>query len=236
MIGRRRAGDVPSAAEAALLAVPGVAGVWTFATRPSLTSRAGRQARAGSPCAGSTMIRSHVAERLAPRSRAGPQVTFAGPFETITPWEWDWFDPTYRQRVDPVGTHHRSCSARAQRADTQGVERTNHVGPSRWPHTIAIAVLSMLFLLGGNLLTTVELPSCCSRRCASSTSSAASRVDPEAQRRSHARSRRCSRSPSSFRRGSRAICRRARIGVAWCASTTPAPTCTRRWRFRTTRS
>ena len=28
----------------------------------------------------------------ADRTGIGPSVTFAGPFETITPWEWDWFD------------------------------------------------------------------------------------------------------------------------------------------------
>ena len=33
-----------------------------------------------------------VAARLAPtRYEPAANVTFAGPFETITPWKWDWF-------------------------------------------------------------------------------------------------------------------------------------------------
>jgi hypothetical protein len=41
-----------------------------------------------------------VSSRLAPleaerreRYDAASHVIFAGPFETITPWKWDWFDP-----------------------------------------------------------------------------------------------------------------------------------------------
>ena len=26
------------------------------------------------------------------RAKSASRVTFAGPFETITPWKWDWFD------------------------------------------------------------------------------------------------------------------------------------------------
>ena len=68
---------------------------------PVPTSRrdVGRRARAGSRCAGSTTTPLAVAARLAPlvadrreRFDATAHLTFAGPFETITPWEWDWFD------------------------------------------------------------------------------------------------------------------------------------------------
>ena len=33
-----------------------------------------------------------VIEARRKRSAAGSGMTFAGPFETITPWEWGWFD------------------------------------------------------------------------------------------------------------------------------------------------
>ena len=33
-----------------------------------------------------------VATRLAEVVGGQPDVAFAGPFETITPWHWDWFD------------------------------------------------------------------------------------------------------------------------------------------------
>ena len=84
--------------EPALLEVPGVAGLWTFVTEPALVSRRWT--------AGVRRITVYwldddplaVAARLAPLVAAprerfvAARVTFAGPFETITPWKWDWFD------------------------------------------------------------------------------------------------------------------------------------------------
>ena len=85
--------------EPALLAVPGVAGIWTFASSEKLASPRWSAGRAASRCAGSTTNRSSSprASRRSKRERrdrfdATSHVTFAGPFETITPWEWDWFD------------------------------------------------------------------------------------------------------------------------------------------------
>jgi hypothetical protein len=82
-----------TAAESALLEVPGVAGAWTFTTptevAPSRRWTAGTRRITvcwldDDPLA--------VAARLAPRYERAGNVAFAGPFETITPWVWDWFD------------------------------------------------------------------------------------------------------------------------------------------------
>ena len=85
--------------ESAMLDVVGVAGVWTFATPIDMTSRR------WSPGARRITVcwldddPLAVAARLAPievdhreRFDSISRVIFAGPFETITPWEWDWFD------------------------------------------------------------------------------------------------------------------------------------------------
>jgi hypothetical protein len=85
--------------EPAVLAVPGVAGIWTFETSEELTSpRWSAGARRITVCwLDDDPVA--VAARLAPlevvrqdRFDSVSHVTFAGPFETITPWEWDWFD------------------------------------------------------------------------------------------------------------------------------------------------
>ena len=77
---------------AALLAVPGVAGVWTFATDPQLTSKRWTAGEHRITVCWLDEEPLAVAARLAPLVTA-TGVTFAGPFETITPWKWDWFDP-----------------------------------------------------------------------------------------------------------------------------------------------
>ena len=85
--------------EPAVLAVPGVAGLWTFTSAGGLTSsRWSSGARRITVC-WLDDVPLEVAARLAPletarRDRDGSisQVTFAGPLETITPWQWDWFD------------------------------------------------------------------------------------------------------------------------------------------------
>ena len=76
-----------------LLDVPGVAGVWSFASVAGHDVEAMDGGRA--PDHG-VLARRRAARRR--RSRLAPLVagrpaTFAGPFETITPWKWDWFDP-----------------------------------------------------------------------------------------------------------------------------------------------
>ena len=83
--------------------VPGVAGVWTFASAPGLTSKRWTPgARRVTVCWLDDDVLD-VAARIAPliagrqvAVRGQPRVTFAGPFETITPWQWDWFDPPAR--------------------------------------------------------------------------------------------------------------------------------------------
>jgi hypothetical protein len=91
--------DVPSDNDRALTDVPGVAGVWTFSTVDGLTSRrwsAGHRRISVSwldddPLAVATRIEPHLTGRRAPDG-ATSRRTFAGPFETITAWQWNWFD------------------------------------------------------------------------------------------------------------------------------------------------
>ena len=85
--------------EPALVAVPGVAGVWTFSSPAEMTSRRWTQGNRRITVCWLDDEPLAVAARIAPieavrRSRfdAVSHVVFAGPFETITPWEWDWFD------------------------------------------------------------------------------------------------------------------------------------------------
>jgi hypothetical protein len=84
-------GDAP-AHEAALMDVPGIAGLWSFVSgeaSDTLPWNSGEQRITVAwldvdPCTVAAAIASIEC------SRAG--VTFAGPFATITPWEWTWFD------------------------------------------------------------------------------------------------------------------------------------------------
>jgi hypothetical protein len=78
--------------DGALIEVDGVAGVWSFApVAPSDAHPWRPEDRRisvawldGDPLA--------VAGDLGEQVRARPDVTFAGPFATITPGEWNWFD------------------------------------------------------------------------------------------------------------------------------------------------
>jgi len=84
--------DAP-AERASLLTEPGVAGVWTFTTPADLAPS--RRWTAGARRITVCWLDEDplaVAARLAPRYRSARGVIFAGPFETITPWEWNWFD------------------------------------------------------------------------------------------------------------------------------------------------
>ena len=101
-------GDGPGAVDHGLHAVAGVAGVWTFASADLTSSRWTAGARRITVCWLDDDVL-EVSARLAPivdgwRERAAPgsNVSFAGPFETITPWEWDWFDqPTNVGATEP---------------------------------------------------------------------------------------------------------------------------------------
>ena len=81
-----------------LVEVPGVAGVWTFETNDAVTSPRWTEGRRRITVAWLDAEAVDVAARIAPvvAARLGrggsTRVTFAGPFETITPWECDWFD------------------------------------------------------------------------------------------------------------------------------------------------
>ena len=84
-------GDATATAEA-LLAVPGVAGVWTFATNPALVSPRWTAGTRNITLAWLDDDPLAVASRLAPLVDGATGVELAGPLATITPWEWDWFD------------------------------------------------------------------------------------------------------------------------------------------------
>jgi len=81
--GARPAHDA-SEALAALCAQPGVAGAWSFADDARRITVAWLDAPP-------LDVNDRLAALLVPASGAGT-VRFAGPFETITPWQWDWFD------------------------------------------------------------------------------------------------------------------------------------------------
>jgi hypothetical protein len=81
-----------------LLAVPGVAGLWTFTTSTEFRDQpwdTGNQRITvvwldDDPLAVAPKLDDVDAARRAREDIV--RVTFAGPFETITPWQWDWFD------------------------------------------------------------------------------------------------------------------------------------------------
>jgi len=70
----------------ALCARPGVAGAWSFADEERRVTVSWLDAP---PLDLNESIR---AEGDAHRSGAPGRTVFAGPFESITPWQWDWFD------------------------------------------------------------------------------------------------------------------------------------------------
>jgi hypothetical protein len=76
----------------ALLTIPGVAGVWTFATDDALTSARWTDGARRITVAWLDDEPLAVAAGIAPVVATRTGVAFAGPFETITPWRWDWFD------------------------------------------------------------------------------------------------------------------------------------------------
>jgi hypothetical protein len=79
----------------ALVAVDGVAGAWTFrSTREPTSESAGEPAVEARSVTVGWLDGDPVSTAVElSRLVAGlPAVRFAGPFETITPWRWDWFD------------------------------------------------------------------------------------------------------------------------------------------------
>ena len=80
-----------------LLDVNGVAGAWSFATDSRFDRYRWRPGNRSvvvcflddDPVA----VSGALGERTRAHADSGAQVVFAGPFETITPWRWDWFDP-----------------------------------------------------------------------------------------------------------------------------------------------
>jgi hypothetical protein len=82
-----------------LVDVPGVAGVWTFSNVETPTSRRWTAGHRRITVCWLDDDPLDVAARIAPlvTTRREPpdpsaQITFAGPFETITAGHWDWFD------------------------------------------------------------------------------------------------------------------------------------------------
>ena len=71
---------------AALCAEPGVAGAWSFADEQRRIAVAWLDAP---PLEVNDRLLPVVARR---RAESTGRTVFAGPFETITPWEWTWFD------------------------------------------------------------------------------------------------------------------------------------------------
>jgi len=76
----------------ALLTVPGVAGVWTFATNEQLSSPRWTDGARRITVAWLDDDPCSLAAGINPLIAPLAGVAFAGPFETITPWRWDWFD------------------------------------------------------------------------------------------------------------------------------------------------
>jgi hypothetical protein len=86
--------EEPGSEDAAgkLLTIPGVAGVWTFATDDALASPRWTDGARRITVAWLDDEPLAVAAGIAPLLATRADVAFAGPFETITPWQWDWFD------------------------------------------------------------------------------------------------------------------------------------------------
>ena len=81
----------------ALLAADGVAGVWTFATQARFDRHGWKPGHRSVTVCYLDAEPLSVAAALAPTVRTvfhdqDRSVVLAGPFDTITPWRWDWFD------------------------------------------------------------------------------------------------------------------------------------------------
>jgi hypothetical protein len=90
-------GDEPGLGAAGAVEVPGVAGCWTFRSRDDFASRWNTGHRTISVCwlDGEPRAVAPALDALVVGPGAGTgtdRVVFAGPFETVVPWQWDWFD------------------------------------------------------------------------------------------------------------------------------------------------
>jgi hypothetical protein len=91
------AADPADEMAARLLEAPGVAGVWTFVSDPRFERHRWRPGSRSitvcyldeEPLEVAPSLGALVGNTEMPPDRP---VLFAGPFETITPWRWDWFD------------------------------------------------------------------------------------------------------------------------------------------------
>jgi hypothetical protein len=80
-----------------VLTLPGVAGVWSFATDPALAHHAPGLGHRRTTVLYLDDAPLKVAKALGPmleqRWQDAPvRPVFAGPLETVVPWQWDWFD------------------------------------------------------------------------------------------------------------------------------------------------
>ncbi|HXX90311.1 MAG TPA: hypothetical protein VEI83_08825 [Acidimicrobiales bacterium] len=92
-----RASGIPPVDLDVLVDLPGVAGAWVFVATPSPHAAGWRPGdRRITLCYLDAPVLETAGALAAlvtgPRSPFGGPVAFAGPFETITPWQWDWFD------------------------------------------------------------------------------------------------------------------------------------------------
>jgi len=78
--------------EDALMAVPGVAGLWTFVSGAASDAHPWKPGDQRITVAWLDTDPLAVADRCISIEGLREGVTFAGPFETITPWDWTWFD------------------------------------------------------------------------------------------------------------------------------------------------
>jgi len=80
----------------ALVAVAGVAGVWTFATSAEFDHHGWHPGdKTVTVCyldAEPLAVAARLDEEVRRESGFGRQTLFCGPLQTITPWRWDWFD------------------------------------------------------------------------------------------------------------------------------------------------
>jgi hypothetical protein len=91
-------GAPPGMDSDALLRVPGVAGVWVYGSSETGPSSVGAPRSAGDRFAGEVTVcyldddPSAVARLIDGSFEWLDDAEYAGPFETINTWEWDWFE------------------------------------------------------------------------------------------------------------------------------------------------
>ena len=87
--------------KAGLLAVPGVVGIWSFDAVAEYSRWWNPGPRTITVCYLDRDVdetSSQIARKLsAVVASEGTTIEFAGPFEAITPWRWDWFDSRERR-------------------------------------------------------------------------------------------------------------------------------------------